>query len=58
MGFTSGRPSIRLVSKFSSGILGRGLVDLPRDGEPSRAKDEAMRADVKDKSKGLNAAEC
>jgi hypothetical protein len=24
--------------------VGRGLVDLPRDGEPLRAEEEAMRA--------------
>lgn len=51
MGTTSGKPSIKLASRFSSGILGRGLVDRPRDGEPSRAKDEAMRAVVKGTSR-------
>jgi hypothetical protein len=45
-GTTSGRPSIKLASRVSSGILGRGLVDRPRDGEPSRANDEAMRCAV------------
>jgi hypothetical protein len=55
VGVTSGRPSIKLASRFSSGIRGRGLVDLPRDGEPSRAKDESMRADVEGRSKELGA---
>jgi hypothetical protein len=30
-------------SSSSNGSSGRGLVDRPRDGEPLRAEDEAMR---------------
>lgn len=34
---------MRLASLSSRGSNGRGLVDLPRAGEPLRAEDEAMR---------------
>lgn len=55
---TSGRPSIRLASRFSSGILGRGLVDRPRDGDPSRSNDEAIQAADEDKSSTVSVFSC
>jgi hypothetical protein len=40
---TSGSPSIMLGSSSFCGRSGRGLVDLPRPGEPLRAEYDAMR---------------
>jgi hypothetical protein len=39
-------PSSSSLSKLRDVLGDRGLVDLPRPGEPLRAEDEAMRAAV------------
>ena len=48
--FTSGKLSVKLESSCSGGIKGRGLVDLPRPGDPRRAEG-GMRAAVKGRAR-------
>jgi hypothetical protein len=54
MSITSGRLSIKLPSSISLEVPGRGLVDLPREGEgePSRLEKEAMGAAVEGDANG------